>query len=199
MNMCDCGAGTRRLNGQIRDFARRHRHRPVLAGRFGRSGQGARNDDWSRHGTPLHPPVGRVTILAWPPNIQPAIAVELSAMTPNHVQEPRTLFDKLWDSHAIAPARTARRSSSSTATSSTRARTTPSPAAERAGAGRRPDLTFGVADHYVPTRGRGQVTPARDRRDGEHLQRNTAANGIGCSASAIRGRASSTWSARSRD
>jgi 3-isopropylmalate/(R)-2-methylmalate dehydratase large subunit len=43
----------------------------------------------------------------------------------------------------------------------------------------RPDLTFGVADHYVPTRGRGRPIPdASVARMVDQLSANTAAHGI---------------------
>lgn len=43
---------------------------------------------------------------------------------------------------------------------------------------RRPDLTFGVADHYVPTTGGGTIANAEIARMVELLDRNTAGQGI---------------------
>ena len=63
-----------------------------------------------------------------------------------------------------------------------------------------PGLTFGVADHYVPTRGsRQQHRQSRAGADGapgrgEHR----ASTASSCSAWTIRGRASCMWSAPSR-
>ena len=65
----------------------------------------------------------------------------------------------------------------------------------------RPDLTFGVADHYVPTRGRGQgIADAEVRRMVDQLAGNARAQrDRALSASTIRARVSSMGSsARSR-
>src|SRR4051794_256177 len=93
---------------------------------------------------------------------------------------PRTLFDKLWDMHAVLTREDGEtllfvdrhflHEGSFHAFGKLAAR-----GAEVA----RPDLTFGVADHYVPTRGRGQPIPDEGiRRMVEQLSDNTARHGI---------------------
>src|SRR3954470_4955159 len=93
---------------------------------------------------------------------------------------PRTLFDKLWDMHAVLTREDGEtllfvdrhfvHEGSFHAFGKLAAR-----GAEVA----RPDLTFGVADHYVPTRGRGQAIPDEGiRRMVEQLSDNTARHGI---------------------
>ena len=74
--------------------------------------------------------------------------------------------------------RTAPRCCGSTGTTCTRAR---SRASTRSSARRRvarPDLTFGIADHYVPTRGRAGAFADPGRRAWSHLEANTGDNGI---------------------
>jgi 3-isopropylmalate/(R)-2-methylmalate dehydratase large subunit len=93
---------------------------------------------------------------------------------------PRTLFDKLWDAHVILT----REDGSSLLwvdrhflhEGSHHAFAT---LAAKGRAAARPDLTFGVADHYVPTRGRGR--PIADEgiaRMVAQLSENTARQGI---------------------
>jgi 3-isopropylmalate/(R)-2-methylmalate dehydratase large subunit len=93
---------------------------------------------------------------------------------------PRTLFDKLWDTRAVLTREDGEtllfvdrhflHEGSFHAFGKLAAR-----GAEVA----RPDLTFGVADHYVPTRGRGQAIPDEGiRRMVEQLSDNTARHGI---------------------
>jgi 3-isopropylmalate/(R)-2-methylmalate dehydratase large subunit len=90
------------------------------------------------------------------------------------------LFDKLWDAHAIVTREDGTtllwvdrhfvHEGSFLAFDQLKAR----------GAGvARPDLTFGIADHYVPTRRRSEGIPDADiRRMVEELSENSGANGI---------------------
>jgi 3-isopropylmalate/(R)-2-methylmalate dehydratase large subunit len=93
---------------------------------------------------------------------------------------PRTLFDKLWDAHAIVTRadgttllwvdRHFVHEGSFHAFDQLKA---------RRGGVARPDLTFGIADHYVPTRGRaGPIPDEGIRRMVEQLSANAAANRI---------------------
>jgi len=93
---------------------------------------------------------------------------------------PRTLFDKVWDAHAILT-----RADGETLVHVDRHFVHEgsfhafAKLAEKGGRVARPDLTFGIADHYVPTRGRG--APIADpgiRRMVEDLSANTAQHGI---------------------
>ncbi len=102
-------------------------------------------------------------------------------MTAPGPDAPRTLLDKLWDAHRIVAGRDGGpdllwvdrhfvHEGSFHGFDRTRARGLPVA---------RPDLTFGVADHYVPTRGRG--APIRDAAIADvvgRLERNTAEHGI---------------------
>ena len=96
--------------------------------------------------------------------------------------EPRTLFDKLWDAHAITAEangdtllwvdRHFVHEGSHHAFAKIGARGLPVA---------RPDLTFGVADHYVPTRGRSDVAGITDktvRGMVEKLVANTGRHGV---------------------
>ncbi|HEX2552346.1 MAG TPA: 3-isopropylmalate dehydratase large subunit [Microvirga sp.] len=92
---------------------------------------------------------------------------------------PRTLFDKLWDSHAIVTRDDGQtllwvdrhfvHEGSFHAFNKLR---------EREARAARPDLTFGVADHYVPTRRAGGVTDPAIRRMVDQLRDNAAANDV---------------------
>lgn len=93
---------------------------------------------------------------------------------------PRTLFDKLWDAHAILTRddgvsllwvdRHFVHEGSNHAFAKL---------AERGLAVARPDLTFGIADHYVPTRDRDRpIADDRIRGMVDTLSANTAAHGI---------------------
>ncbi len=96
------------------------------------------------------------------------------------VNSPASLFDRLWDRHVVKRRedglsllwidRHFVHEGSHHAFGQIAAR----------GAGvARPDLTFGVADHYVPTRGRGGPVPdASIARMVDQLSANTAAHGI---------------------
>jgi 3-isopropylmalate/(R)-2-methylmalate dehydratase large subunit len=96
------------------------------------------------------------------------------------VLAPRTLFDKLWDAHVVTLRddglallwidRHFVHEGSHHAFGQIAAR-----GAKVA----RPDLTFGVADHYVPTRGRGgPIADASVARMVDQLSANTAGHGI---------------------
>jgi 3-isopropylmalate/(R)-2-methylmalate dehydratase large subunit len=92
----------------------------------------------------------------------------------------RTLFDKLWDAHAIVT-----REDGATLLWVDRHYVHEGSfhafdqLKERGAAVARPDLTFGVADHYVPTRARAAgIADAGIRRMVEELSANAAAHGI---------------------
>ncbi len=91
-----------------------------------------------------------------------------------------TLFDKLWDSHVVT-----RRDDGLSLLWIDRhfvhegSHHAFGQIAARGAAVARPDLTFGVADHYVPTRGRGgPIADASVARMVDQLSQNTAAHGI---------------------
>ncbi|WP_245898234.1 3-isopropylmalate dehydratase large subunit [Phreatobacter cathodiphilus] len=93
---------------------------------------------------------------------------------------PATLFDRLWDSHVVK-----RRADGLSLLWIDRhfvhegSHHAFGQIAARGAAVARPDLTFGVADHYVPTRGRGgPVADASIARMVDQLSANTAAHGI---------------------
>ena len=93
---------------------------------------------------------------------------------------PATLFDRLWDRHVVA-----RRADGLSLLWIDRhfvhegSHHAFGQIAARGAAVARPDLTFGVADHYVPTRGRGGPVPDPSiARMVEQLGANTAAHGI---------------------
>jgi 3-isopropylmalate/(R)-2-methylmalate dehydratase large subunit len=89
---------------------------------------------------------------------------------------PRTLFDKLWDSHAIVTREDGQtlvwvdrhfvHEGSFHAFDKLK---------ERGSRVARPDLTFGIADHYVPTRRAGGVVDPAIRHMVDQLRDNTAA------------------------
>jgi 3-isopropylmalate/(R)-2-methylmalate dehydratase large subunit len=94
--------------------------------------------------------------------------------------EQRTLFDKLWDSHAILTREDSEtlvwvdrhfvHEGSCQAFDKVR---------ERHARVKRPDLTVGIADHYVPTRNRAAgPADASIRRMVDQLRQNAAAHGI---------------------
>lgn len=94
--------------------------------------------------------------------------------------KPRALFDKLWDAHAILT-----REDGETLVRIDRHFVHEGSfhafdkLAARAAGVARPDLTFGVADHYVPTRGRaGGIADAGIARMVDQLAANTARHGI---------------------
>jgi 3-isopropylmalate/(R)-2-methylmalate dehydratase large subunit len=96
------------------------------------------------------------------------------------VDLPATLFDRLWDSHVVT-----RRPDGLSLLWIDRhfvhegSHHAFGQIAARGAAVARPDLTFGVADHYVPTRGRGRPVPdASIARMVDQLGANTAAHGI---------------------
>ena len=96
------------------------------------------------------------------------------------VELPATLFDRLWDRHVVA-----RRADGLSLLWIDRhfvhegSHHAFGQIAARGSAVARPDLTFGVADHYVPTRGRGGPVPDPSiARMVEQLGANTAAHGI---------------------
>ena len=111
----------------------------------------------------------------------------------------RTLFDKLWDSHAIVTREDGQtllwvdrhfvHEGSFHAFDKLK---------ERGAPVARPDLTFGIADHYVPTRRAGRSIDPAIRHMVDQLRDNTPTTTCCCSVSTIRARASSTWSARTR-
>ena len=92
---------------------------------------------------------------------------------------PRTLFDKLWDSHAIVTREDGQtllwvdrhfvHEGSFHAFNKLK---------ERGAHVARPDLTFGIADHYVPTRRSGGAIEPAIRNMLDQLERNTAENGV---------------------
>jgi 3-isopropylmalate/(R)-2-methylmalate dehydratase large subunit len=92
---------------------------------------------------------------------------------------PQTLFDKLWDSHAIVTREDGQtllwvdrhfvHEGSFHAFNKLK---------ERGAKVARPELTFGIADHYVPTRRSGRsIDPAIQNMLGQ-LERNTSENGV---------------------
>ena len=92
----------------------------------------------------------------------------------------RTLFDKVWDQHVVVTRDDGQsllwvdrhfvHEGSHHAFTKLR---------ERGAKVARPDLTFGVADHYVPTRSRaGGIADPSVRRMVEQLDRNAAAHGV---------------------
>ena len=96
------------------------------------------------------------------------------------MSKPRTLFDKVWDAHAVVEREDGQtllwidrhfvHEGSHHAFAKLAARATPV---------LRPDLTFGVADHYVPTRDRGApIADEAIRAMVGRLQDNTAASGV---------------------
>jgi 3-isopropylmalate/(R)-2-methylmalate dehydratase large subunit len=94
--------------------------------------------------------------------------------------EPRTIIDKLWDSHAVV-----RRDSGDTLLFVDRHLLHEGSfhafeqVRERGRAVARPDLSFAVADHYVPTRGRGAPIPNPEiARMVELLTANSREHGI---------------------
>jgi 3-isopropylmalate/(R)-2-methylmalate dehydratase large subunit len=93
---------------------------------------------------------------------------------------PHTLVDKLWDAHAILT-----REDGETLLWIDRhfvhegSHHAFAKLASRGARVARPDLTFGVADHYVPTRGRaGTIADEGVRRMVEQLSENTALHGV---------------------
>jgi 3-isopropylmalate/(R)-2-methylmalate dehydratase large subunit len=95
-------------------------------------------------------------------------------------QTPRTLFDKVWDTHAILT----REDGESLLWIDRHFVHEGSHHAFAKLVGRgaqvaRPDLTFGVADHYVPTRGRGRpIADEAVRSMVERLETNTRGQGV---------------------
>ena len=94
---------------------------------------------------------------------------------------PRTLFDKVWDARVVL----AREDGASLLWIDRHfvhegSHHAFAKLAGRGAAVSRPDLTFGVADHYAPTRGRrgGATADGRAPRMAERLAANTAAHGI---------------------
>jgi 3-isopropylmalate/(R)-2-methylmalate dehydratase large subunit len=95
------------------------------------------------------------------------------------VREPQTLFDKLWQQHEIVRRDDGQsllwvdrhfvHEGSFHAFDQLRA---------RAGTVARPDLTFGIADHYVPTRRPGPIADPAIARMVDQLAANSAAHGI---------------------
>ena len=117
------------------------------------------------------------------------------------MNEPQTLIDKLWAAHEIVRREDGSRCSGSTAITSTKVRSMPSASCESAARKvAEPDLTFGVADHYVPTRGARRESPTpRSPRMVRQLEANTAqARHQAVRAATIRARASCMSSAPSR-
>ncbi|MCA3666952.1 MAG: 3-isopropylmalate dehydratase large subunit, partial [Methylobacterium sp.] len=93
---------------------------------------------------------------------------------------PRTLFDKVWQAHVV---RTGEGGASLLAIDRHFLHEGSHHAfaqlAEKGARVARPDLTFGVADHYVPTRrGAGQAIDPAIAEMVERLERNTAKHGI---------------------
>jgi 3-isopropylmalate/(R)-2-methylmalate dehydratase large subunit len=92
---------------------------------------------------------------------------------------PRTLFDKLWDSHAVVTREDGQtllwvdrhfvHEGSFHAFNKLK---------ERAARVARPDLTFGIADHYVPTRRTGRIVDPAIQNMLDQLERNTSENGV---------------------
>ena len=92
---------------------------------------------------------------------------------------PRTLFEKVWDDHVVLTRDDGQsllyidrhfvHEGSHHAFAKLR---------EKAGTVARPDLTFGVADHYVPTRGRPSIADPEIRTMVDRLSGNTAQQGI---------------------
>ena len=96
-----------------------------------------------------------------------------------HRPPPKTLFDKLWDSHAIVTREDGQtlvwvdrhfvHEGSFHAFDKLK---------QRGARVARPDLTFGIADHYVPTRRVASVADPAIRRMIEQLRDNTSANDV---------------------
>jgi 3-isopropylmalate/(R)-2-methylmalate dehydratase large subunit len=96
-----------------------------------------------------------------------------------HRPPPRTLFDKLWDSHAIVTREDGQtlvwvdrhfvHEGSFHAFDKLKERGSPVA---------RPDLTFGIADHYVPTRRAGGVADPAIRHMVDQLRDNAAAHDV---------------------
>ena len=117
------------------------------------------------------------------------------------MSDPQTLFDKVWSAHEIVTREDGEsllwvdrhfvHEGSFHGFDQVKA---------RGGKVAAPALTFGVADHYVPTRGRAGRSPTPSiARMVEQLERKHArATASRCSASTIRARASCMWSAPSR-
>jgi 3-isopropylmalate/(R)-2-methylmalate dehydratase large subunit len=92
---------------------------------------------------------------------------------------PRTLFDKLWDSHAVVTREDGQtllwvdrhfvHEGSFHAFNKLK---------ERGARVAHPALTFGIADHYVPTRRGGGIADPAIRSMMDQLQNNTGANGV---------------------
>lgn len=95
------------------------------------------------------------------------------------MRSPRTLFDKLWDAHVVVE-----RPSGDALLWIDRHFVHEgsfhafAQVAGRDGSVAEPGLTFGVADHYVPTRGRGHVANPEIARMIDDLSANTARHGI---------------------
>ncbi|MDC7785203.1 3-isopropylmalate dehydratase large subunit [Rhodoplanes sp. TEM] len=102
-----------------------------------------------------------------------------STTTRSTTPPPRTLFDKLWDSHAVVT-----REDGQTLLFVDRhflhegSHHAFAQLAARGAAVARPDLTFAVADHYVPTRGRPAIADDSVRAMVDRLAGNTAVHGI---------------------
>jgi 3-isopropylmalate/(R)-2-methylmalate dehydratase large subunit len=110
----------------------------------------------------------------------PPAAVKVSTMAPHSRHEPQTLFDKLWAAHEIT-----RREDGAALLWVDRHFVHEgsfhgfSQMKKRGRKAAEPGLTFGVADHYVPTRGRDH--PIANPEIAEmvrNLERNTVDNGI---------------------
>jgi len=93
---------------------------------------------------------------------------------------PRTLFDKVWQAHVVLT-----REDGTSLLAIDRhflhegSHHAFAQLADKGASVARPDLTFGVADHYVPTRrGAGQVIDPAIAEMVERLERNTAKHGI---------------------
>ena len=117
------------------------------------------------------------------------------------MSDPQTLFDKVWSAHVIASRdggdtllwvdRHFVHEGSFQGFDQVKA---------RGGKVAEPELTFGVADHYVPTRNRPAIANPEIARMVEQLDRETRApRQSPCSASTILGRGSCMSSGPSRD
>jgi len=101
-------------------------------------------------------------------------------MTSATTRSPRTIIDKIWDAHAIAT-----RADGDTLLWVDRhfvhegSHHGFGKARQKGASVARPDLTFGMADHYVPTRS-GASVDADARRMIRQLQENCAAAGVTC-------------------
>jgi 3-isopropylmalate/(R)-2-methylmalate dehydratase large subunit len=101
------------------------------------------------------------------------------------MSQPKTLFDKLWESHAIAlPGKGEGGEERPSLLWIDRhfvhegSHHAFAKLAERGSRVGRPDLTFAVADHYVPVRARAKPASPQIGRMIAQLERNSAANGI---------------------